>query len=108
MLDHIAVQCADLGRSTAFYDAVLAVLGGGRVLDFGEVVGYGVGDRPTFWVGPLTTGEPRVDGFIISEFILASSALRSAARSGAAVRGFCSPLVIPRVRGLFISELCCS
>jgi catechol 2,3-dioxygenase-like lactoylglutathione lyase family enzyme len=36
---------------------VLAVLGGGRVLDFGEVVGYGVGDNPTFWLGPLTTGE---------------------------------------------------
>jgi catechol 2,3-dioxygenase-like lactoylglutathione lyase family enzyme len=58
VLDHLAIQCADVARSTAFYDAVLGVLGGGRVLDFGEVVGYGLGDVPTFWVGPLTTGEP--------------------------------------------------
>ena len=33
-------------------------LGGGRVLDFGEVIGYGRPERPTFWLGPLTTGEP--------------------------------------------------
>ena len=29
MLDHVAVQCADLAASTAFYDAVLAPLGSG-------------------------------------------------------------------------------
>ncbi|HZC63921.1 MAG TPA: hypothetical protein VE464_19950 [Streptosporangiaceae bacterium] len=37
MLDHIAIQCADVLASAAFYDAVLAPLGGGRVMDFGEV-----------------------------------------------------------------------
>ena len=30
------------GASRAFYDAVLGTLGGGRVLDFGDVVGYAV------------------------------------------------------------------
>ena len=41
------------------YDAVLAPLGGARVMEFnGVVIGYGVGGRPTFWLGPLTTGEP--------------------------------------------------
>ena len=44
--------------SASFYDAVLAPLGGGRVLDFGTVIGYGVAGRPTFWIGPLNTGEP--------------------------------------------------
>ena len=44
--------------NVAFYDAVLVTLGGGRVMDFGEVIGYGVGGRPTFWIGPLATGEP--------------------------------------------------
>lgn len=58
MLDHLSLQCADVGASTAFYDAVLAPMGGERVMDFGEVIGYGVGGRPTFWVGPLTSGEP--------------------------------------------------
>jgi len=28
--------------SSAFYDSVLAPLGAGRVMDFGEVIGYGV------------------------------------------------------------------
>jgi catechol 2,3-dioxygenase-like lactoylglutathione lyase family enzyme len=57
MIDHLAVQCADVAESAAFYDAVLAPLGGSRVMDFGEVVGFGVGDRPEFWLGPRQTGE---------------------------------------------------
>ncbi|MCU1459883.1 MAG: Glyoxalase/bleomycin resistance protein/dioxygenase [Actinomycetia bacterium] len=59
MLDHISIQCADVGASAAFYDAVLAPVGGVRVLDFGEVVGFGVGNKPDFWLGPQQTG----DGF---------------------------------------------
>jgi len=58
VLDHLSIQCADLPASAAFYDAVLAPLGGARVMDFGNVIGYGRPQRPTFWLGPLTTGEP--------------------------------------------------
>jgi catechol 2,3-dioxygenase-like lactoylglutathione lyase family enzyme len=59
MLDHLALQVADVPAAAAFYDAVLAPLGGRRLMDFGEVIGYGA-DRPTFWIGPTTTsGEPR-------------------------------------------------
>jgi catechol 2,3-dioxygenase-like lactoylglutathione lyase family enzyme len=57
VLDHLSIQCADPAASAAFYDAVLGVLGAGRRMDFGQVIGYGV-DRPIFWLGPLTTGEP--------------------------------------------------
>ncbi len=57
VLDHLSIQCQDLAASAAFYDTVLAPLGGGRVMDFGEVIGYGRPDRPTFWIGPVTTGE---------------------------------------------------
>jgi len=57
MLDHLAIQCADLSRSTAFYDTVLATLGFSRVMDFGRAIGYG-NQRPWFWIGTLTTGEP--------------------------------------------------
>jgi hypothetical protein len=39
VLDHLAIQCADLAASAVFYDAVLAPLGGGRVMDFGDVIG---------------------------------------------------------------------
>jgi catechol 2,3-dioxygenase-like lactoylglutathione lyase family enzyme len=59
MLDHLSIQCADVAASAAFYDVVLAPLGGGRILDFGEVVGFGVAPKPDFWVGPRATG----DGF---------------------------------------------
>ena len=58
MLDHLSIQCADTAVSATFYDAVLPPLGGGRVMDFGAVIGYGVKGRPIFWLGPLTTGEP--------------------------------------------------
>ena len=59
MLDHVSIQCADVAASAAFYDAVLAPLGGQRVLDFGEVIGYGVPPSPDFWIGRQSTG----DGF---------------------------------------------
>jgi catechol 2,3-dioxygenase-like lactoylglutathione lyase family enzyme len=36
---------------------VLATLGGARVLDFGNVIGYGVPPMPDFWIGPRATGE---------------------------------------------------
>ena len=56
MLDHLSIQCADVAASAAFYDAVLAPLGGRRLMDFGEVIGYGVAPVPDFWLGPWTTG----------------------------------------------------
>jgi len=56
MLDHVSIQCADVPASAAFYDAVLAPLGGVRVMDFGEAVGYGAAGRPEFWIGPQSTG----------------------------------------------------
>jgi catechol 2,3-dioxygenase-like lactoylglutathione lyase family enzyme len=56
MLDHVTIQCASVPASAAFYDAVLAALDGGRVMDFGEVVGYGHAGRPQFWIGPQSTG----------------------------------------------------
>ena len=59
MLDHVSIQCADPSASAAFYDAVLAPLGGRRVMEFGPVVGFGVPPMPDFWIGPHETG----DGF---------------------------------------------
>src|SRR6476619_7161080 len=59
MLDHLSIQCADVAASTAFYDAVLAPLGAVRIMDFGQVVGFGGPPQPDFWIGPQQTG----DGF---------------------------------------------
>ena len=57
MIDHLSIQCASPAVSAAFYDAVLAPLGGTRIMDFGDVIGYGTGGRPDFWIGPQTTGK---------------------------------------------------
>ena len=57
MIDHVSIQCADVAASAAFYDRALAPLGIARVMEFDEVIAYGA-DHPTFWLGPLTTGEP--------------------------------------------------
>jgi catechol 2,3-dioxygenase-like lactoylglutathione lyase family enzyme len=59
MLDHLSIQVRDVAASAAFYDAVLEPLGGKRILDFGDVIGFGR-TQPRFWLGPVTTeGEAR-------------------------------------------------
>jgi catechol 2,3-dioxygenase-like lactoylglutathione lyase family enzyme len=77
MLDHLAIQCADVAQSSEFYDAVLAALGATRVMDFGQAVGYGVDGNPDFWIGAQMTG----DGF-------RESHIAFEATSRAAVDGF--------------------
>ena len=57
MLDHLSIQCAEVTASGAFSDAVLAPLDVGRVMDFGDVVGFGADAKPEFWIGPRATGE---------------------------------------------------
>jgi catechol 2,3-dioxygenase-like lactoylglutathione lyase family enzyme len=57
MIDHVSIQCTDPEASAAFYDAVLAPLGGRRIMEFGHVIGYGVPPMPDFWIGPHETGE---------------------------------------------------
>ena len=57
MIDHVSIQCTDPEASAAFYDAVLATLGGQRIMEFGPVIGYGVPPMPDFWIGPHETGE---------------------------------------------------
>jgi catechol 2,3-dioxygenase-like lactoylglutathione lyase family enzyme len=58
MLDHLSIQCDDAAASARFYDSVLAAVGGKRVMDFGEVIGYGLDMKPEFWIGPNTDQVP--------------------------------------------------
>ena len=69
MLDHVAFQCSDLAASAAFYDAVLAPLGGSRLMDFKNVMGYGAGGHANFWIGELSEG----DGFRESHIAFAAA-----------------------------------
>ncbi|HTW05672.1 MAG TPA: VOC family protein [Streptosporangiaceae bacterium] len=77
MIDHLSMQCSDMAASAAFYDAVLAPLGGQRIMDFGDTIGYGLPPRPEFWIGRHNTGE----GF-------RESHIAFAAENRAAVRAF--------------------
>ncbi len=56
VLDHLSIQCADLEASAGFYDKTLATIGGQRIMDFGDTIGYGVPPMPDFWLGRQTTG----------------------------------------------------
>jgi catechol 2,3-dioxygenase-like lactoylglutathione lyase family enzyme len=56
MLDHLSIQCVDPAASADFYDAVLATVDVGRVIEFGPVIGYGANGNPDFWIGPPETG----------------------------------------------------
>jgi catechol 2,3-dioxygenase-like lactoylglutathione lyase family enzyme len=64
MLAHVSIQCEDLEKSAAFYDAVLAPLGGTRIMTDGDAIGYGVPPVPVFWIGRRQTG----DGFRETHF----------------------------------------
>ncbi|WP_125776832.1 VOC family protein [Antribacter gilvus] len=50
MIDHVSINCADLDRAKAFYDAVLGTLGYTRQLEYPEAVGYGPEGEPDFWL----------------------------------------------------------
>jgi catechol 2,3-dioxygenase-like lactoylglutathione lyase family enzyme len=86
MLDHLSIQCEDPARSAAFYDAVLAPLGGGRVMDFGEVVGFGTAGHPSFWIGPLASAGPNRENHVafVAADRAAVDAFFAAARSAGA------------------------
>jgi catechol 2,3-dioxygenase-like lactoylglutathione lyase family enzyme len=94
MLDHVGMQCADMEASAAFYDAVLAPLGVGRLMDFGEAIGYGRPGTAMFWISQQTTGE----GFRESHIAFAA-ADRAAVHAffDAAVRAGAEVLHEPRV-----------
>ncbi len=94
MLDHLSIQCADPAASAAFYDAVLAPLGGERIMDFGNVIGYGVPPMPEFWIGPQATG----DGFRESHIAFSALDRRS-------VRAFFEAATAQRAEVLYEPEL---
>jgi catechol 2,3-dioxygenase-like lactoylglutathione lyase family enzyme len=94
MLDHVAVQCADVAASAGFYDVVLGPLGGARVMDFGTVIGFGTDGKPDLWLGPQQTGT----GFREAHLAFAAPS-REAVREffAAAVRAGAEILHEPRI-----------
>jgi catechol 2,3-dioxygenase-like lactoylglutathione lyase family enzyme len=58
VLDHVALEVDDLARSASFYDALMLPLGGRRIVDSPEGIGYGR-DRPELWIMPRNGVEGR-------------------------------------------------
>jgi catechol 2,3-dioxygenase-like lactoylglutathione lyase family enzyme len=58
VLDHVALEVADLARTARFYDALMHALGGRRIVDSPDGIGYGR-DRPELWLMPRATARPR-------------------------------------------------
>lgn len=58
IMNHVSIAVRDFEKSLAFYDAVLAVIGGKRIVDESEAVAYGK-RFPEFWVHspPFDGGE---------------------------------------------------
>jgi catechol 2,3-dioxygenase-like lactoylglutathione lyase family enzyme len=67
VLDHLGIQVADPAAAAAFYDAVLAPRGAGRLMEFGAVVGYGVAPKPDFWISPFEGDGPARESHIAFE-----------------------------------------
>ena len=57
ILSHVSIGVRDYARSTAFYDAVLSVIGCRRIMEHGEAVAYGR-QFPEFWVQTPFDGQP--------------------------------------------------
>jgi catechol 2,3-dioxygenase-like lactoylglutathione lyase family enzyme len=58
VLDHVALEVADLARAARFYDAIMRPLGGRRIVDSPDGIGYGR-DRPDLWIMPRAADDAR-------------------------------------------------
>jgi catechol 2,3-dioxygenase-like lactoylglutathione lyase family enzyme len=61
VLDHVAIEVADLARAARFYDALMHPLGGRRIVDSPDGIGYGR-DRPELWIMPRRNGTHTTSG----------------------------------------------
>ncbi len=58
-IDHVSLQCTDVGRSKEFYACVLAPLGLEPGYEDGDWVGFAGVDGAPLWIGPAEAGRPR-------------------------------------------------
>jgi catechol 2,3-dioxygenase-like lactoylglutathione lyase family enzyme len=60
VLDHVALEVADLARAARFYDALMHPIGGRRIVDSPDGIGYGR-DRAELWIMPRRHGAARAN-----------------------------------------------
>jgi catechol 2,3-dioxygenase-like lactoylglutathione lyase family enzyme len=57
VIHHVGYEVQNLARSARFYDAVFFALGGRRLYESGEAIGWGI-DQPVLWVTARTVPRP--------------------------------------------------
>jgi catechol 2,3-dioxygenase-like lactoylglutathione lyase family enzyme len=67
MIDHLGINCEDIDAAKRFYDTVLGVLGHGRIMEYGDFVGYGSDGKPDFWIGRYENMPPQREVHIAFE-----------------------------------------
>jgi catechol 2,3-dioxygenase-like lactoylglutathione lyase family enzyme len=95
MLDHTGITVSDFATARAFYDAALAPLGIGMVMevmpqDSGGTyhgVGYGDAGRPRFWIGANLKGGGPITGHMHIAFIAADRGAVDAFHAAAMAAG---------------------
>jgi catechol 2,3-dioxygenase-like lactoylglutathione lyase family enzyme len=60
MIDHIIISVTDLAASKAFYEQALAPLGYSVAFDFEGGCGFGVLEKPDFFISQGAKVEPRI------------------------------------------------
>ncbi len=98
MLDHVALEVADLDRATRFYDAVMRALGGRRIVSSPDGVGYGR-DRPELWVLPAGAAARPPGGGHLAIAAVGRRAVDAAHRAGLAAGGRDGGAPAPRSGG---------
>jgi catechol 2,3-dioxygenase-like lactoylglutathione lyase family enzyme len=59
MIDHLSLQVADVARSRAFYETLLAPVGLRATYSDGDAVGFANGEHAPFWILPASVAEDR-------------------------------------------------
>lgn len=87
IISHVSVGTNDFERATTFYDAVMATLGCGRIMEHPGAVAYGKA-FPEFWVQvPFDEGEASVGNGYHVGFMAASKAMVDAFHAAALAAG---------------------
>ena len=97
MIDHVALEVRDLATAARFYDAVMHALGGRRIVDSPDGIGYGR-DRPELWLMPSRDGA-RAPGGHVAILAAGRRAVDAAHEAGLAAGGRDAGAPAPRAYG---------
>jgi catechol 2,3-dioxygenase-like lactoylglutathione lyase family enzyme len=97
VIDHVALEVSDLARAGRFYDAVMHPLGGRRIVDSPDGIGYGR-NRPEIWLMPRQNGA-RTRGGHVAIVAAGRRAVDAAPEAGLAAGGRDAGAPAPRPFG---------